>query len=385
MKNYIFGTGNFGKLTALALRENKIEVSAFIDLNLINIGTLFDGLSVLSVDQVEDGIVYIASNRNNHRYLQNLISDKNPHKKIEIRYPDHFLKSLTLSDGQLSWSAERCNSEIENFLFMREVAQGGSENFLKSIDIVLTEKCSLKCIDCSNLMQYYEKAVDTDLHTLLESIDKLFSALQFVKEVRIIGGEPLMFKEIVPVIQKIKTFHNFGSIVIFTNGTIMPRDELMAECSNSSVRFQISDYGDLSRNVEKLEALLIEKEISNSRDRVLTWQDCASLDRKVRTKEELLSVFSNCCVNDAFTLLHGKLYGCPFAAHAENLDAIPELKSDSIDIGKENSEGILKKIANLVNRSNYGACNYCNGRDYTVGTVEAAVQTKYPLRYLKVH
>ena len=28
---------------------------------------------------------------------------------------------------------------------------------LKCIDIVVTEKCSMKCKDCSNLMQYYER------------------------------------------------------------------------------------------------------------------------------------------------------------------------------------------------------------------------------------
>ncbi len=28
---------------------------------------------------------------------------------------------------------------------------------VKHLDLVLTEKCSLKCKDCSNLMQYYAK------------------------------------------------------------------------------------------------------------------------------------------------------------------------------------------------------------------------------------
>ena len=28
---------------------------------------------------------------------------------------------------------------------------------MRSVDIVVTEKCTMKCVDCSNLMQFFEK------------------------------------------------------------------------------------------------------------------------------------------------------------------------------------------------------------------------------------
>ena len=31
------------------------------------------------------------------------------------------------------------------------------------MDVVITERCSLKCKDCANLMQYYEKPQNSDL------------------------------------------------------------------------------------------------------------------------------------------------------------------------------------------------------------------------------
>ena len=39
---------------------------------------------------------------------------------------------------------------------------------IKYIDIMITEKCSLKCKDCSNLMQYYQKPVNSDLNILIK-------------------------------------------------------------------------------------------------------------------------------------------------------------------------------------------------------------------------
>ncbi|MCO6696995.1 hypothetical protein, partial [Streptomyces sp. Vc17.3-30] len=39
---------------------------------------------------------------------------------------------------------------------------------LKYLDVVVTEACSMKCQDCSNLMQYYTKPRHSDLE-LLES------------------------------------------------------------------------------------------------------------------------------------------------------------------------------------------------------------------------
>ena len=42
----------------------------------------------------------------------------------------------------------------------------GNKLIVKSIDVQITEKCSLKCKDCCNLMQYYERPQDSNLEIL---------------------------------------------------------------------------------------------------------------------------------------------------------------------------------------------------------------------------
>ena len=91
-------------------------------------------------------------------------------------------------------------------------------------------------------------------------------------------------------------------------------------------------------------------------------------------------------MNEALTLLHGKLYLCPFAAHAENLHAIPKSPEDSMDLLKPESKEILKnKIKKLAFEKEYlEACKSCNGRDHNVASVDAAIQTKNPISYKQV-
>ena len=66
---------------------------------------------------------------------------------------------------------------------------------LKSLDIQITERCSLKCKDCSNLMQYYTKPENTDLNVMFKSIERFLSCVSNVNEFRVIGGDPFMNKE----------------------------------------------------------------------------------------------------------------------------------------------------------------------------------------------
>jgi hypothetical protein len=129
---------------------------------------------------------------------------------------------------------------------------------------------------------------------------------------------------------------------------------------------------------------LDENKIRFVNDRVTTWQDCARIEKKERTRENTESVFANCCVNDAFTLLHGKVYGCPFGAHAENLSAIPATESDSFSVSDQSGQKIAEGFSKLMSLASYAACDHCNGRDYTVNVVEAAVQVKVPIPYQRV-
>jgi hypothetical protein len=195
-----------------------------------------------------------------------------------------------------------------------------------------------------------------------------------------------MYKRIDEVINKVLEYSNFNKLVVFTNGTIVPKQEKVKTFQNQKIIFKISNYGEISKNVTKLENFLSLNKIRYISERVTRWQDCARIEKFDRPISLTKEIFGNCCVNEALTMLHGKLYLCPYSAHAENLDAIPKTSSDSIDLNiLDNNDVIKGNIRSLVfNKEYLGACNWCNGRDYNVSNVEAALQTEKPLGYKKI-
>ena len=75
-------------------------------------------------------------------------------------------------------------------------------------------------------------------------------------------------------------------------------------------------------------------------------------------------MFKQCCVKYIYTLLHGKLYRCPFIANAANLNAIPDNPANYVNL-LVNSDNIRQQIRRLVkNAKFFPACDFCDGRPY---------------------
>ena len=381
----LFGTGNLGILALKALERKKINLICFLDNNRKNQNKKFKNYDVIAPSEIKDKKydypILICSL--NFRYFKRQLDSLN----INNYYDSDFLfDELNLDNIETEWSQERCKIQLDLYIYSVRSTKEKEKLKLNSLDLVLTEKCSLKCKDCSNLMQYYAKPVDEDFDILMKAIDKFMCAVDFVQEIRIIGGEPFMYKRIDEVMRKILEYKNFQKLVVYTNGTIVPKAEKAKYFKNEKVIFKISNYGTISRNVARLEEFLTNNNINFVTEKVTRWQDCAKIQKYEREISLTKEIFGNCCVNEALTLLHGKLYLCPYSAHAENLKAIPVNKSDSIQLLNSNDLSELKdKIKSLVFDKEYlEACNWCKGRDYNVEQVEAAVQTKKPLEYKEI-
>ena len=70
-----------------------------------------------------------------------------------------------------NWSSRRCKEQIDSYIFATNAEKFSKDKLrVKHLDLVLTEKCSLKCKDCSNLMQYYSRQKDSEIHLLFKSV-----------------------------------------------------------------------------------------------------------------------------------------------------------------------------------------------------------------------
>ena len=48
---------------------------------------------------------------------------------------------------------------------------------MTNIDFCITERCSMKCKECGNLMQYYEKPENATEDTMIKSMNILMSCV----------------------------------------------------------------------------------------------------------------------------------------------------------------------------------------------------------------
>ncbi len=385
----VFGTGNCGALVVAALKKAEIKITALADNNNARWGETYFGIEVLppsSWRTFNKSIPIIVASDLNFPYIKRQLRQLGFTKILDCDFI--FAKlDLDISECEVNWSHEKIKQKLDTYMFSL-LAQKRKEDHLavNGVDLVLTEKCSLKCKDCSNLMQFYSKPIDEDFDELIASIDTFLTTVDYVHEIRLIGGEPLMYKKIDLVINHLLTYNNYNRINIYTNGTIVPNEQKLDIFKNAKIFFDISDYGKHSRNLDRLIEQLDKRNISYDSKFVSSWQDCGRIVKTDRTDEENKAVFGNCCENQGLTILHGKLYLCPFSAHATNLKAIPLSPVDIIELNIQDKIQLKEQIKSLYFDTEFlEACRACNGRHPNVTQVEAAVQTKYPLIYERIN
>ena len=268
-----------------------------------------------------------------------------------------------------------------------EYLRNGKLN-LKSVDIQVTEKCSLKCKDCCNLMQYYERPKDVETDVLIKSVDKLMTCIDNLDEFRVLGGDPFMNKNFHKTINKLKDYENCKKIVVYTNAKFVPKGENLNCLKHKKIILEITNYGESSSANDQLVEIAKKENIAYQSVRVTTWQDSGRiLPRSNKNEKELNKLFDDCCQSDLISLLHGKLYRCPFSANAVNLKAIPQTDSDEVNLLDKNltNAELRQKIKALTYDKKFlTACSYCMGRDFTTALIPSAIQTKKPLEYEKV-
>ena len=234
-------------------------------------------------------------------------------------------------------------------------------------------------------MQYYKKPVDSDYKLLVSSMDKIMGSVDFIDELRVLGGDPFMNKELNKIINKLVTYKNVGRIVVYTNARFIPKNQNLDYLKQPRVILDITDYGEASAAADKFVEFAKKEGIAYSVNQCNTWQDCGRIiPNNKKTEKELEHQFNNCCNSDLVSLLHGKLYRCPFSANGVNLKAFEANKDDEINLidNSISKEELRDKIMHLSFGKKYlTACRFCNGRDYATANIPSAIQAKSKLDY----
>ena len=230
-------------------------------------------------------------------------------------------------------------------------------------------------------MQYYEAPVNISYEELVTDFDNLTKNVDYIHEIRLIGGEPFMNKDIYKIIEYMSSSSKLSKIVIYSNATI-PIKETEYEVKvlqNPKVLFSLTDYDSLSKNTNKVVSTLDRLSIAYSLHPPENWTDSGTIHYFNRSNSELKELFDQCCGKNLLTLTDGKIYRCPFAANADRLKAIPKDERNGVLInsGKKSINHYISDIPYLP------ACNYCKGRSFDAPEIVPAIQVNKPISYTK--
>lgn len=359
----IFALTEEAEAIAFACKENGINVSAFCDNEIRKTGKKLHEIDIIYTPDLPkkfpEASFIIA-----HHTLDDCAEQLSDLGYYDFYSPLELFINFKVENYSYRSSADYIKRKIENAIKINKIYFDDSKTYLRSLDIVITTKCSMKCESCANLMQYYKSASSTD-EKILESVKKVSDNVDHISEYRIIGGEPLMNKNWAKITKSVFDQDQSRTVYIYSNATICPKQSDLDLIKDKNIYFYITDYDELSRNMENTIQTLEKNNIPYFRKPAGNWVDCSQIRKHNRSPKRLKQVFKECCAKFLFTILSGKLYTCPFIANADQLKAIPMTKTDYVDLLNENDEKIKSKITKLVKMKNFfPACDFCDGRPH---------------------
>lgn len=338
----------------ISLRE-LVEYTENLD-NVIVLFAVSSGVRMELEKLNEAGIKTIYSTRN----LWNVVDFQDTKAAEEYRYFE-----------------QKCRNSV----FFEDTVRYPNKLYVKSVDAVVSERCSLKCEGCSNLMQYYKKPQNIDVDMLCTKLDVLLDKVDELLELRILGGEPFVNPDFVKIIERYNDNPKIWGIGIYSNATIFPEEKVREHLKASKVVMRFSDYDELSRQLGKWIDWCVNNKVPYTVSRMDLWQDCGKLERHNYNKYELKDIYGNCECRNVPTVIYDKLFNCPYAANAANLGAMykDEMDKDYLVINEQLTAEEIDDF--LYNREYLEACRYCNGRNIKRASIEPHIQTKKVLDY----
>lgn len=262
-----------------------------------------------------------------------------------------------------------------------------NKSYVSLAQISLTERCTLKCKKCAHgcFAVNNSTAKDLTLEQVKKSADSFFCKVDFIQEFVLIGGEPLLYKQLAETIAYIGERYRsqMGIFSITTNGTILPDEEILDLCREHHVLFRISNY---SATLPRLEAVYEKLTDTLQRHEVeyvlgkaeREWKDYGfdHVDRKA-PEEELIKVFDS-CKTPCREVRGNRFYFCVMARSVSENMGFDVGKEEYLDLdaleGERGKKELLEFQLGYSEKGCLDMCNYCYGAESVNYPIPAAEQ-----------
>lgn len=356
--NIILGAGYVGGRALDACVRARVPVTAFCDNDPEK--KEFRSLRVLSpqalASEYPNAKIILAAG-----YMTNL-SAQLANLGFSNCYTVRFLDGLETDSVMDDVVLRTCLSPQKDFFDYPEILGSGF-----GFEVFITEKCSLRCRECSALVPYRTNPVHMPTGKLKKDLDLLCASLDRISELRIVGGEPMLHPDFHEVVAHCASKENVERVTIITNGTVVPGERQWRDLTNDKVLFRISDYGDLSAKRDRLVSEAAARGVQCvviTQKFWLPWRLLAGTGSDPGKAKEL---FWACGASTCVSLWDGRVYRCVMTATGTNLGAIPEDPGSFVDLYAAGEDARARRETGkalwrlVYETESLSACAYCLG------------------------
>lgn len=274
--------------------------------------------------------------------------------------------------------------QIRQNVLPEAISRLDNPTLVENMILSVTERCTLKCRDCANTMQYYAHPEDYPIEAIKRDIDLFFNAVDYVICFGIVGGEPLLYPHLTEVIEHLGKYRNkVGEVQLITNGMIVPKSDLLSALKRHNMRVFISIYDNFLSKIDKIKSVCNEHGLECLYGDKRAWIDGGKIiDGEKREDADIQYEYENCINKLCRVLMNGMFTVCPFIAGAFKLDAIADNPEDYVILETNMPKSVIRNY--LKRDYAFPACRFCSGFRWGDGrTIGSTVQTKEPLPYTK--
>ncbi len=300
-KYYLFGAGSYGK-EIYRLLKDEITIAGFIDNDTRKKGGVLCEQPIFSLEELGDSFDEFTG----------IIITVSPYTSFPILEQ---LRAKGLTEGASFFS-------METFMTVF-AAYEKNRVYIPSISFLPTTRCNLRCESCLNFTTYMDHFDERPWEQIKSDIDLFFSCIDYIMLFHISGGEPMLY----PYIGRLITYlhENYRDKIhilrTVTNGTILPKEELLETLAACQVELTVDDYReavpDSAETFEQLLLMLEHKKVKYEINKADEWIDLAPLTTHHEhwSEAQLQLQFERCHVPWQ-ELREGKIFSCNYASYA---------------------------------------------------------------------
>lgn len=180
---------------------------------------------------------------------------------------------------------------------------------LDYLEMHVVHHCNLNCKDCGHYSNLFNEEF-VDINGFRNDLIRMKCFFENIRKIRLLGGEPLLNKNLAEFIVIAKSVYPLADLRIVTNGLLIPsaNDDLFEIMREYDVSFDISLYPPTELMLKRIMDVCNEKNVNYKISSKITHFFDFSDNEEPCEKEK---VFSHCIAKKCHFLLDGNISVCP--------------------------------------------------------------------------